>query len=134
VFFVLCISTIWKGLWLCSYVIDGHKSLYGGRMGLQLCYRGLAQGPDKAPTVPLRSPRLQVLSFTLPGFFPWSTLSQFLSASITVSLIVSEIGSCPWDGSQFGAAICWSFLQSLLYLWFQHILWAGHILCGRFCG
>ena len=33
-----------------------------------------------------------------------------------VSLVVSEINSCLWDGSPFGAVICWPFPQSLLYL------------------
>jgi hypothetical protein len=33
-----------------------------------------------------------------------------------VSLIVSEIGACPWDGSRVGLVIGWAFLQSLVYL------------------
>jgi hypothetical protein len=31
--------------------------------------------------------------------------ARLLSASITVSLIGPEIGSCPWDGSQFGPVV-----------------------------
>lgn len=40
---------------------------------------------------------------------------RLLSASITVSLIVSEIGACPWDGSQVVLGFGWPFLQSLSY-------------------
>ena len=38
-----------------------------------------------------------------------------LSASITVLLIVSGIGACPWGGSQAGLVISWPFPQSLFH-------------------
>jgi hypothetical protein len=40
---------------------------------------------------------------------------RLMSASITVSLIVSETGACPWDGSQVGLVIGWPFPWSLLH-------------------
>jgi hypothetical protein len=53
---------MWKGLGVCHYVTDGHKSLGeregAGCRGLQLCDRGLVPGTDKAPTIPSGSPRL----------------------------------------------------------------------------
>ena len=42
--------------------------------------------------------------------------ARFLSASITVSLIVSGVGIYPWDGSQVGTLIGCPFLQSLFHL------------------
>ena len=33
-----------------------------------------------------------------------------------VSLVVSGIGVCPWDGSQVGSIIGWTSSQSLLHL------------------
>ena len=37
-------------------------------------------------------------------------------SSYCIILIVSGIGSCPWDGFLVGPVIGWLFLQSLLYL------------------
>jgi len=53
--------------------------------------------------------------------YGWSlsedSYARLLSASIKrVSLVVSGICSCSWDGSQFGAIIDWPFPWSLLYI------------------
>lgn len=42
--------------------------------------------------------------------------SRLLSARNRALVIVSEIGSCSGDGSQFGAVIGWAFPPFLLYL------------------
>jgi hypothetical protein len=54
--------------------------------------------------------------FTLAARWSLSedSYARLLSVTITVSLIASGIGSCPWDGSQFGAVISWPFPSSLL--------------------
>ena len=69
--------------------------------------------PVKFP-FPLWTSILPPSSLRVPKFhqlFWWSVsediCSRLLSISIRVSLIVSETGACPWDGSQV-----WLFLQS----------------------
>jgi hypothetical protein len=59
--------------------------------------------------------------------------ARLLSTSITVSLIVSGVGACPWDRSQVGPVVGWPLPQPL----FQHCLCIscreGKFL-SKFCG
>lgn len=102
------------------------------------------KGPDQLPLLFfLWSPYILLVPQFFPYFFnkthselPTVWLSVSISVSIgcwmeplrgqlyqaplcnhnRVSLILSEAGSCPWEGSQFGPVIGWSFPQVLLHL------------------
>jgi hypothetical protein len=50
------------------------------------------------------------------GSLPEDSYGRLLSASITVSLIVSEINACPLQGSSVGLVIGLPFSESLLSL------------------
>ena len=76
------------------------------------------------PTLPQDSPSSYLMFgceflYLFPLVAGWSHSEdshvRLLYASITVSLIVSGIGACPWDGSQVGLVIGWPFSQSLLH-------------------
>jgi hypothetical protein len=50
---------MWKGLGCKTYMVNGHKSPYGGQW---LCDGGMVLEAGKAPPVPSGSPGLQALA------------------------------------------------------------------------
>lgn len=88
------------------------------------------EGPQSFPHLFHESP--QAPSSVCGSLYPsqsavgWSisedSFARLLAVSIRVSLVVSGIGACSWDGSLVGPLIAWPLSQYLLCLLFLHVL------------
>ena len=107
--------------------------------GISVLFRSLSSSPNSST----RFPELDLVFDYWPlCLFPlatgWSlsenSYARYLSASITLSLIVSGIGSCPWSGSQFWPDFGWSFPPSLFYTYPSTSCWQETFWVESFVG
>jgi hypothetical protein len=64
---------------------------------------------------------LQLFSLAVVWSLSEDSYARLLSASLKSVINDVRVGSCPWNGSQFGAVINWPFPLSLFFV-FKHLV------------